>query len=154
MPNPGYWILPVLLAALSVQGCATPANGQVYSRQESKVAWDVHYGKVLAIDEAVIEGERTALGRIGGGLVGYQAGRTIGGGSGRRIAGAVGAVAGAVAGQAIEKRATRQDAWQFMVELDGGRTVAIVQARDQTFAIGERVRIYMRRDGAARVAKA
>ena len=154
MPNPGYWILPVLLAALSLQGCATPASGQAYSRQEAKVAWDVYYGRVLAIDEAVIEGERTALGRIGGGLVGYEAGRTVGGGSGRRIAGAVGAVAGAVAGQAIEERATRADAWQFMIELDGGRTVSIVQARDQAFAVGERVRIYMRRDGAARVAKA
>lgn len=153
MPNPGYWVLPALLATLSLQGCATPAGDHVYSRQEAKVAWDVHYGKVLAIDAAVIEGERTALGRIGGGLVGYEAGRSVGGGSGRRIAGAVGAVAGAVAGQAIEERATRTDAWQFMVELDGGRTVSIVQARDQSFAVGERVRIYMRRDGAARVAK-
>jgi outer membrane lipoprotein SlyB len=154
MPNPRYWILPVLLAALSLQGCATPASGQVYTRQEAKLAWDVHYGEVVAVDEAVIEGQRTALGRIGGGLIGYEAGRTVGGGSGRRIAGAVGAVAGAVTGQAIEERATREEAWQFTVELDGGRTITIVQARDQTFVVGERVRVYMRRDGAARVAKA
>jgi outer membrane lipoprotein SlyB len=65
-----------------------------------------------------------------------------------------GAVAGAVTGQAIEERATREEAWQFTVELDGGRTITIVQARDQTFVVGERVRVYMRRDGAARVAKA
>jgi outer membrane lipoprotein SlyB len=63
-------------------------------------------------------------------------------------------VAGAVAGQAIEEKATRQDAWQFMVELDGGRTISIVQARDQSFAVGERVRVYTRPGGAARVAKA
>ena len=39
------------------------------------------------------------------------------------------------------------------VELDGGRTISVVQARDQSFAVGERVRVYTRRDGAARVAK-
>jgi outer membrane lipoprotein SlyB len=63
-------------------------------------------------------------------------------------------VAGAVAGQAIEERATREDAWQITVELESGRTIAVVQAQDQAFQIGERVRVYMRRDGAARVGKA
>lgn len=118
------------------------------------MAWDVHYGEVVAVDDAVIEGQRTAFGRVGGGLIGYQVGRSIGSGSGQDIAGAVGAVAGAVAGQAAEERATRQDAWQFTVELEGGRTISVVQARDQSFAVGERVRVYTRRDGSARVAKA
>jgi outer membrane lipoprotein SlyB len=147
------FLFPLLLAALVTIGCATPSSGRIYSRQEARHAWDVHYGRVVAVDDAIIEGSRTALGRIGGGFVGYEVGRTVGGGSGRAVAGAVGAVAGAVAGQAIEERATREDAWQFTVDLEGGRTISIVQARDQSFAVGERVRIYMRRDGAARVAK-
>ncbi|MEX1109599.1 MAG: hypothetical protein WEC00_11845 [Dongiaceae bacterium] len=143
----------LVVAGLATAGCASPASGRVYSRHEARMAWNVRYGSVAAVDEAVIEGRRTALGRIGGGLIGYEAGRTVGGGSGRRIAGAVGAVAGAVAGQAIEERATREDAWQITVDLDGGRTIAVVQAQDQTFQVGERVRVYMRRDGAARVAR-
>jgi len=146
-------ILLLAAAGLAIAGCAPPASGRMYSRHEARTAWDVRYGKVIAVDEAVIEGQRTPLGRIGGGLIGYEAGRTVGDGSGSRVAGAVGAVAGAVAGQAIEERATREDAWQFTVELDGGRTIAIVQARDQSFQPGERVKVYMRRDGAARVAK-
>ena len=147
------WILAVVLAALAAAGCASPSSGRVYSRHEARVAWDVRYGKVVAIDDVVIEGRRSALGRVGGGLIGYQAGRAVGGGSGSRIAGAAGAVAGAVAGQAIEEQATREAAWQFTVELDSGRTISVVQARDQSFAIGERVRVYTRRGGAARVAK-
>jgi len=146
--------LLMLAAALAATACATPSSGRIYSKHEARMAWDVKYGEVVAVDDAVIEGRRTALGRIGGGYVGYQAGRTVGGGSGRAVAGAVGAVAGAIAGSAIEERATREQAWQFTVELDGGRTISIVQARDQSFAVGERVRIYLRRDGAARVAKA
>jgi outer membrane lipoprotein SlyB len=146
-------LVSILMAGLAA-GCASPSSGLMYSRHEARQAWDVHYGRVVAVDDAIIEGRRTALGRIGGGLIGYEAGRTVGGGSGRDVAGAVGAVAGAVAGQAIEERATREEAWQFTVDLEGGRTISIVQARDQSFVVGERVRIYMRRDGAARVAKA
>ncbi len=146
--------LPVLFALALSGGCATPSSGHVYSRHEARVAWDVRYGEVTAVDEAVIEGRRSPIGRIGGGWIGYEAGRTVGGGSGRAIAGAVGAVAGAVAGQAIEKRATREAAWQFTVLLEGGRSIAVVQAQDESFAVGERVRVFMRRDGAARVAKA
>lgn len=149
-------LLAVILLAttLAAAGCASSSSGRVYSRHEARFAWDVHYGDVVSVDDAVIEGRRTPLGRIGGGLVGYQAGRSVGGGSGRAVAGAVGAVAGAVAGAAIEERATRQQAWQFTVELDNGRAIAVVQARDQSFVVGERVRVFMRRDGAARVAKA
>jgi outer membrane lipoprotein SlyB len=154
MPIRKSWMAAALAAALAVAGCATPSSGRIYSRQEARIAWDVQYGEVVAVDDATIEGQRTALGRVGGGLIGYQVGRSIGSGSGQDIAGAVGAVAGAVAGQAAEERATRQDAWQFTVELEGGRTISVVQARDQSFAVGERVRVYTRRDGSARVAKA
>ena len=147
-------LMILMTAAVVSAGCATPARGRVYSRHEARMAWDVRYGEVMAVDEAVIEGRRTPLGRIGGGWIGYEAGRTVGSGSGSRVAGAVGAVAGAVAGQAIEARATREDAWQITVELESGRTIAVVQARDESFRVGERVRVYMRRDGAARVGKA
>ena len=148
--------VPVLLflaVVLGTAGCVPPASGRYYTRQEARVAWDVHYGKVTAVDEVVIEGQRTALGRVGGGLIGYEVGRTVGEDSGEDVAGAVGAVAGAVAGQAIEERATREDGWQITVDLDSGREIAVVQARDQSFQVGERVRVYMRHGGAARVAK-
>lgn len=151
--NARLLLLPLCLAVAVSAGCATPASGKTYSRDEARMAWDVRYGKVTSVDEATIEGLRTALGRVGGGFIGYEAGRTIGQGSGSRIAGAVGAVAGAAAGQAVEERMTRESAWQITVALDGGREIAVVQARDQDFAPGERVKVYTRRDGAARVAK-
>jgi outer membrane lipoprotein SlyB len=144
---------PVLVAAALVAGCAPPPGGSVYSRQEVRQAWNVAYGQVAAVGEATIEGRRTAVGRVGGGLIGYEVGRSVGGGTGRRIAGAVGAVAGAVAGEAVEEQATRTKGLEITVDLDGGRSIMVVQAADQGFALGERVRVYTRSDGAARVSK-
>jgi len=138
---------------LMAAGCATNASHPVYARHEAHRAWQVHDGEVIAVDEARIEGRHTPLGTIGGGLIGHSVGRTIGGGSGRRVAGAVGAVAGAVAGRAVERAATGEPAWQITVDLEDGRTIAVVQARDADFTVGERVRVYLRRGGAARVAK-
>ena len=70
------------------------------------------------------------------------------------IAGAVGAVAGAVVGRQAEKAATQQKAWELLVQIgEGGETLAIVQPADQNFDEGERVRVYTRSDGSARVAK-
>jgi outer membrane lipoprotein SlyB len=145
-----------LTAALLLAGCAASTSGNVYSPRDTRTAWDVDYGKVTDIDTVQIEGEATEVGKIGGGYIGYEAGRAIGHGQGHPaedLGGAVGAVAGVLVGSAVEKAATRQDGYQITVELDGGRTIAVVQAKDQAFAVGERVKIFSRRDGAARVAK-
>ncbi len=136
-----------------VAACTTPSSGNVYSRSDARTAWSVTEGRVADVKPVQIEGERSVLGTAGGGYVGYELGRVVGDGRGRDLAGAVGAVAGAVAGQAAEERITRQDAFQITVDLDRGETVAIVQAADVAFAPGERVKVLRRGDGAARVSK-
>lgn len=143
----------VLAAVALAAGCAAPQSGNVYSRAEVRRAWNVGFGEVVAIDQVTIEGRRSAIGQVGGGFIGYEVGRSIGGGSGSEIAGAAGAVAGAIAGEAVEEQATRQRGLQITVDLDGGRTLMVVQAADQAFAVGERVRVFTRGDGAARVAR-
>jgi outer membrane lipoprotein SlyB len=136
-----------------VAACTTPSSGKVYSRSDARTAWSVTEGRVADVKPVQIEGERSVLGTAGGGYVGYELGRVVGDGRGRDLAGAVGAVAGAVAGQAAEERITRQDAFQITVDLDRGETVAVVQAADVSFAPGERVKVLRRGDGAARVSK-
>jgi outer membrane lipoprotein SlyB len=147
-------LMGIIVAALVATGCTLPSRGDVYSRQDTRKAWDVRYGEVTDVDPVTIEGQRSALGRVGGGYVGYEVGRAIGGrGTSGDVGGAVGAVAGAVAGEAVEEGVTRQDGLQISVRLDEGRTIAVVQAADQRFEVGERVKIYSRGDGATRVAK-
>ena len=142
------------LLILFVTGCASHATSTVYSRSDAGRPWVVQEATVVQVTEALIEGRDSAIGTVGGGLIGHSLGRAVGAGAGSRIAGAVGAVAGAVAGQRTERVATQQKAWEILVDVeDGIEQLAIVQPADQTFAAGEKVRVYTRSDGSARVAK-
>jgi outer membrane lipoprotein SlyB len=146
-------VLTALLSTIIGAGCASSASSKVYPRYQAQQAWTVEYGKIAGLDSVLIEGERSYLGQAGGGYIGYEVGRAAVDGSGRGVAGAVGAVAGAVAGDAVEERVTRQQGLQITVDLDEGPTVAIVQAADQPFAVGERVKVLRGQRGAARVTK-
>lgn len=145
-------LLGLLVLSLSA-GCAS--HGTVYSRGDAGKPWTVQEATVVQVTEVTIEGrDQGPIGTFGGGYVGHAVGSSVGHGAGSTIAGAVGAVAGAIAGQKAEKAATQQRAWEILVELEGGaETLAIVQPADQNFSTGEKVRVYTRSDGAARVAK-
>src|SRR5262245_56291832 len=140
-----------LLAVLQLCACAGSLSGQVYPRSQARQTWHVEEGKVTDVDEVLIEGQRTYAGHAGGGYIGYELGRLTTSGRGQGLAGAVGAVAGAAAGGAIEEHATREKGLQISVELDQGATIAIVQAADQQFQVGQRVRVLRGPNGEARV---
>ena len=144
----------LVVLACSLAACAAPSPGGTYSRRDVQRAWTVEQATVADINEVDIEGRRTTgIGQVGGGAIGWLLGRTVGHGGGRIIAATVGAVAGAVAGEQIERNARKQKGYEIVVDLDKGGSIAIVQPADQAFAAGERVRVYTRRDGSARVAK-
>lgn len=146
------WILGIVVLGV-LAGCAS--RGTMYSRNDAGKPWTVQEATVVQVNEATIEGrEQGQIGTIGGGFIGHAVGHGIGHGAGSSIAGAVGAVAGAIVGQHAEKKATEKRAWEILVELQGGaETLAVVQPADQSFSTGEKVRLYTRSDGAARVAK-
>ena len=141
----------LLLGVLA--GCAS--SGNMYSRNDAGKPWTVQEATVVQVSEATIEGrEQGQIGTFGGGYIGHSVGQTIGHGAGSSIGAAVGAVAGAIAGQAAEKKVTEKRAWEILVEpKGGGEAIAVVQPADQNFSTGEKVRLYTRSDGAARVAK-
>lgn len=147
------WPVSVMMLGLLSAACTSP-RGTTYSKHDTQRAWTVREATVVQVTEATIEGHSGIIGTYGGGYVGNTLGRTVGSGTGSSVAGAVGTVAGAVIGRKTEKTATEQKAWELLVEMsNGGETLAIVQPADQTFAEGEKVRVYTRSDGSARVAK-
>jgi outer membrane lipoprotein SlyB len=140
----------VFLLAL-VAGCASRTSSEVYSRDQAQRQMSVYYGTVLAVSPVTIEGTQSGAGTIAGGVVGGIAGNTVGGGHGRALATAAGAIGGALLGTAIEEGATSVDGLEITVELDNGEIIAVVQAADVPFYIGDRVRIVRGAGGMMRV---
>ena len=93
------------------------------------------------------------IGTVGGGVVGGVLGNMVGGGRGKTLATIAGAALGAAGGYAGEKALTKQNGLEITVELENGQQLSVVQAADQPFSPGERVRVLRGSDGSARVAR-
>lgn len=135
--------LPVLLGAtvLTLAGCPAGLGGKDYSREQARVVHEVKMGVVESVREVHIEGTKSPVGAGAGAVVGGVAGSTIGSGRGSAVGAAVGAVLGGLGGAAAEEAVTRQNGVEITVKLDGGRLIAITQAADETFRVGDRVRV-------------
>jgi len=139
----GRFFVLAVVGSLVLSGCASSLSGSAYERRQGRTVQDVQLGTVEHVREVLIEGTKTGIGAAAGGL----AGSVIGGGGSRRgsVGSAVGSIAGAVvggvAGAAVEEGATKQKGLEITVRLESGRLIAITQAADETFNVGEKVRI-------------
>ena len=117
-------------------------------------AQTVQYGTVVSVQPVTLEEDRPAvLGTVGGGVVGGVLGNMVGGGRGKTLATIAGAALGAAGGYAGEKALTKQNGLEITVEMENGQQLSIVQAADQQFSPGERVRVLRGSDGSARVTR-
>lgn len=133
----------VLIAASSLvlAGCPAGLGGKDYSRSQARTVQEVQMGVVESVREVRIEGTKTPVGAGAGAVVGGVAGSTVGGGRGSVVGTAVGAVLGGLGGAAAEESVTRQKGLEITVKLDSGRLLAITQAADEEFRVGDRVRV-------------
>lgn len=132
----------VLVAgALTLIGCASGTGGKDYSRDQTRSAQEVQMGIVESVREVNIEGTKTPIGAGAGAVVGGVAGSTVGGGRGSVVGAALGAVLGGLGGAAVEETATRNKGVEITVKLDSGRLIAVTQSADETFRVGDRVRV-------------
>jgi len=134
---------PALLVAamIALAGCAGGTGGKDYSRAQTRSVQDVQMGSVESVREVNIEGTKTPIGAGAGAVVGGVAGSTIGSGRGSVVGATVGAVLGGLGGAAAEEAITRKKGVEITVKLDSGRLIAITQAADEVFRVGDRVRV-------------
>ncbi|MCH7342492.1 glycine zipper 2TM domain-containing protein [Pelomonas sp. CA6] len=99
---------------------------------------------VVSVRAETRQGEASALGTIGGAVVGGLLGNQIGGGTGRKIATVGGAVAGGYAGREIEKRANSHQVWVVRLRYGDQSTRSMELRHDPGLRSGDVVRV---RDG-------
>ena len=135
-------LLLSLLAALTLSACASSLSGDAYTRDQARQEMIVRTGVIESVREVTLEGTKSGVGTISGAAVGGVAGSHVGGGSGQIVGAIVGAVLGGMAGSAIEESATKKNALEITVKLDGGQLIAVVQEKNgDSFLPGERVRV-------------
>jgi outer membrane lipoprotein SlyB len=140
-----------LVLVTMVSGCAHSASGRSYPLNQTRTAYDVDYGEVVATRVVEIEGDSSYVGGWGGASVGRALGQTLSDGYASWAAAALGGLVGTLAGEALERKLTGARGLEITVALDDNTTIAIVQAWDVDFAVGQRVRILYGPDGSARV---
>ncbi|MEY7150659.1 glycine zipper 2TM domain-containing protein [Enterobacter cloacae] len=136
----------MLAGLLALAGCIEKPVGSAHHASAALS------GQVMALSHGTITGVRyitiqndtgsSAAGTVGGALIGGAAGNAIGGGSGRLLATAGGTVAGAMAGQSIQRGMARHNAAELFIRPDNGQEFVTVQpAREGEFVVGQRVNI-------------
>ena len=124
--------LCIILAVPVLSGCETQPAFQV-SQPASRI------GTVESIRSQTVENSNTAIGPIGGALVGGLLGNQIGSGRGRTAATVVGAAGGAYAGNRMTSGSSL--VWIIGVRYDDGSLATIQQSASPGLRIGDRVRV-------------
>ena len=149
------WLKAIGLAltlgfGLVLSGCASSTSSDTYSRGQVGDINETMRGVVVSSRAVKIEGTKSGVGTIAGAAAGGAAGSQIGGGRAENIVGGIaGAVAGGLIGAAAEEQLTKGQGIEYIVELEDGRTVTIVQGADNAIPpgtpvlviLGERARI-------------
>ncbi|MBL0142086.1 MAG: glycine zipper 2TM domain-containing protein [Betaproteobacteria bacterium] len=139
-------------AAMALAGCAYPGRGSAdYRGYQTRTEQSVRFGVVESVRPVHIDAADTGVGAVTGATLGGIAGSTVGGGSGSVAAAVAGAVVGGIIGYNIEKDANARGGIEITVLLDGGQYIAVVQEADESFRVGDRVRI-LSGQGTSRVA--
>ena len=104
----------ILIASIAMCALAGPAMAQSSgSSTQGKHCYDVEVQKPKEVKD-----EHKITGTVAGGLVGGLLGNQVGGGSGKKIATAAGAVGGAFAGRKIQDN--QQKKTETVIERRGG----------------------------------
>jgi len=119
----------LLAASLALVACAS-SSPDVIQRGDAQRMAQVQDGVVLSVRTVTVDGSQSGVGATVGGVVGAIGGY---GGSGvqreAQVLGVLAGVAGAAAGNVIERMSTREEAVEILVQLKSGERRAIVQAK-------------------------
>lgn len=143
----------LLSISLLFTSCGRQISSDVYSASHVGEASTTYAGIIKNVREvSVQEGERLEENKTGiatGGVLGAGAGSIMG--RGNWVATAGGAVAGAVAGSLIEKKVKEQSALEYVVQIENGGLMTIVQGMEPRYEVGQPVFVIVGQFGRSRI---
>lgn len=138
-PAPAARREPTRVAQAPVEPVRTPTAAE---RQEQRLAnLCSSCAIVTSVRTETREGEASAIGTVGGAVIGGLLGNQIGGGNGKKIATVGGAVAGGYAGREIEKRHNSKTVWIIEARERDGRQRRFERSSDPGLRAGDELRL-------------
>ena len=132
----------IILSPIIFISCNNMIDG--VDKSDTQKINTVKYGTLVAAEPVKIKGEDDGLGAITGGLLGA----VIGCGEGifddecRDTVAVVGAIGGAIIGNAVASRLGDHNGFQYVVDIDDSdEDISIVQSGDEQIPIGSKVTI-------------
>ena len=141
--------LTVLLTTALLTSCVKPISSNVYSTRQVGEVSTTYSGIVKNVREIVVEKSDTGAGTFGGAAVGGIAGSAIG--RGGFLPMAAGALVGAVGGNLIEGKLNKQTALEYIIELNDGKLLTVVQGADSIYDVGQPVYVIVSQAGRSRI---
>lgn len=143
-----------LIVAATLTACAT-SSPDVIQRADAQRMAQVEDGVVLSVRNVVVDGSQSGIGATVGGVVGAIGGYGASGVQREgQILGVLAGVAGAAAGNLVERMSTREEAVELLIQLKGGERRAIVQAKGGELIVAGDAVILVTTGGKVRVTKA
>jgi outer membrane lipoprotein SlyB len=132
----------LILSSIIFVSCNNMVEG--VNKSDAQKINTVKYGTLVAAEPVKIKGEDDGLGAITGGLLGA----VIGCGEGifddecRDTVAVVGAIGGAILGNAVASRLGDHDGFQYVVDIDNSdEDISIIQSGEDQIPIGSKVTV-------------
>lgn len=137
-----YRFLIVTFYLVLLTACTPDISPDRYDAEKLGRAQQVEYGQIVKTNVVEVASRNDGTGSLLGAAAGATAGSVIGGSTQVNILGALGGAAiGGITGHAIGKRTGNQKGIQYIVHLDNGKTVSIIQGNDPQLHAGQRVMV-------------
>ena len=98
-------------------------------------------GVIESVREIEKTGAGSGVGAVAGGVAGGVLGRQTGGGRGRDVMTVLGAIGGAVAGNAIEKNVKKVKSYEIAIRFEDGSSRLIAQDNPPAWRSGDRIKV-------------
>jgi len=133
-----------ILSLLFLFSCSVTSPYKV-SKEDSQRALATEVGNIIDVVPVTIQGEKSEVGAVAGGLIGGIAAESIGSGSGQEIAVIAGTVAGGIIGYYSTVKLGEHNGFQYAIKLDDEeKPIVVIQAAgkdNKAFVVGDRVSI-------------
>lgn len=145
-----YFLLISFASILFTSCIRQQLSPNVYAARQVGEASMTYSGCIVSVRPICVQ-QQTGVGAIAGGVAGGALGSVIG--NGYFAPTALGAIAGAVVGSAVEQDTSRQTGFEYVIQLDNGQLMSVVQGCDPFFQCGDPVYVIMSSSGRSRVTK-